>query len=105
MLTFNDFIHKQNLKIEATSNIKIYQIFCAIGLNKVGISPRDGLFESDIGIVYLHATKGTHWVLCVSENQCDSCGCAPPQNLSKFNRKRYGYCLYSECKIHGLTSQ
>ena len=99
MITFNDFIKKYRLKNKATSNIKIQQVLNSIGLNSVEIYLRDGPFESDIGIVNLHPSKGTHWVLYINENYFDSYGCAPPKNLSKFIIKRNGYCLYSEYQI------
>ena len=99
MITFNDFIKKYRLKNKPTSNIKIQQVLNSIGLNSVGIYLRDGPFESDIGIVNLHPSKGTHWVLYINENYFDSYGCAPPKKLSKFIIKRNGYCLYSEYQI------
>ena len=61
-MTFNDFIKKHNLNNKATSNIKIQQILDSMRLNNVGIYLRDGLFSSDIGIVNLHQSRGTHWV-------------------------------------------
>ena len=71
----------------------------------IGIYLRDGPFLSDIGIVILHPSKGTHWVLIIHENFFDSYGCAPPQKLSKFIIKRNGHCLFSEYRIQGLTSK
>ena len=68
MMTFNDFFHKHNLKNKATSNIKIRQILSSLSLNDVGIYLRDGSFSSDIGIVNLHPSKGTHWVCYIKEN-------------------------------------
>ena len=96
MITFNDFVHNYKFKNKATSNIKIQQVLCSIGLNNVGIYLRDGPFESDIGIVNLHHSKGIHWVCYISENFFDSYGCVCPKNLSKFIIKRNGFCLYSE---------
>ena len=99
-MSFNDFVHKHNLKNKATSNIKIYEVLKKIGLDsKVGIYLRDGSFSSDIGIVNLHPSKGTHWVSYLNENFFDSYGCCPPKKLSKFIIKRNGYCLYSEYQI------
>ena len=99
-MSFNDFVHKHNLKNKATSNIKIYEVLKKIGLDsKVGIYLRDGSFSRDIGIVNLHPLKGTHWVSYSNENYFDSYGCAPPKKLSKFIIKRNGYCLYSEYQI------
>ena len=98
-MTFNDFIKKHNLRNKATSNIKIEQVLNYIGLNNVGIYLRDSPFSSDIGIVNLHQSKGTHWVCYINENYFDSYGCVPPRKLSKFIIKRNGYCLYSEYQI------
>ena len=99
MITFNDFIKKYNLKNRATSNIKIQQVLSFLSFNDVGIYLRDGPFESDIGIVNLHPSKGTHWICYIDENYFDSYACSPPTKLSKFIIKRYGYCLYSEYQI------
>ena len=96
MMSFNEFIKKHNLKNKATSNIKIQKVLNSIGLNKVGIYLRDGLFSSDIGIVNLHPSKGTHWVTYINENYFDSYGCASPKKLCEFIINRNEYCLYSE---------
>ena len=99
MMTFNDFIKKHNLKNKATSNIKIQQVLSSLSLNVVGIYLRDGPFKSDIGIVNLHPSKGTHWVCYINESYFDSYGCVCPKKLSKFIIKRNGFCLYSEYQI------
>ena len=99
MMTFNDCIKKHNLKNKATSNIKLQQVLLSLCLNDVGIYLRDGPFSSDIGIVNLHPSKGTHWVCYINENYFDSYGCSPPKKLSKFIIKRNRYCLYSEYQI------
>ena len=99
MITFNDFIKKHNLKNKATSNIKIQQVLLSLCLKDVGIYLRDGPFSSDIGIVNLHPSKGTHWVCFINENYFDSYGCSPPKKLSKFIINRNGYCLYSDYQI------
>ena len=99
ILTFNEFIKKHHLQNKSTSNIKTQQVLSSLGLNDVGIYLRDGVFKSDIGIVNLHPSKGTHWVCYINENYFDSYGCAPPKKLSKFIIKRNGYCLYSEYQI------
>ena len=99
MMTFNDFIKKHNLKNKATSNIKIQQVLSFLSLNDIGIYLRDGSFESDIGIVNLHPSKGTNWVCYINENYFDSYGVVCPKKLSKFIIKRNGYCLYSEYQI------
>ena len=76
MMTFNSFIEKYKVKNQATTNKKIQQVVCSIGLNNVGIHLRDGPFRSDIGIINSHPTKGTHWVAYVTENFFDSYGCS-----------------------------
>ena len=98
-MTFNDFIEKYKIKNKATSNLKIQQVLSSLSLKDVGIYLRDGPFESNIGIVNLHPSKGTHWVCYINENYFDSYGCTPLKKLSKFIIKRHGYCLYSEYQI------
>ena len=66
-MSFNDFHRKQNLKNKATSNIKLQQVLLSLSLDDVGIYLRDGSFKSDIGIVNLHSSKGTHWVCYINE--------------------------------------
>ena len=99
MITFNECVKKNNLKNKATSYIKIQKVLTSIGLDNVKIYLRDGSFSSDIGIVNLHPSLGTHWVVYIDENYFDSYGCVPPKKLSKFFIKRKGYCLYSEIQI------
>ena len=99
MMTFNDFIKKYNLRNKATSNIKIQQVLSSLSLNDVWVFLREGPFGSDVGIVNLHPSEGTHWVCYINENYFDSYGCAPPKKLSKFIIKRNGYCLFSEYQI------
>ena len=96
MITFNDFIKKFNLKNKAISNIKIQNILSSLSLNDVGIYLRDGPFKSDIGIVNLHPSKGTHWVGYNNEKCFDNYGCVCPKKLSQFIIKRNGYCIYCE---------
>ena len=98
-MTFNDCIKKYKSKNKATSNKKIQQVLNSIGLKNVGIYLRDGPFESDIGIINLHPSKGTHRVCYINENYFDSYGCVSPKKLSKFIIKQKGYCLYSEYQI------
>ena len=98
-MTFNDFIKKHNLKNKATSIIKIQNILSSLSLNDIGIYLRDGPFKSNIGIVNLHPSKGTHWVCYINQNYFDSYGCVSPEKLTKFIIKRNGYCLYSEYQI------
>ena len=99
MMSFNDFVKKFDLKNKATSNIKVQKVLNSIGLDNINIYLRDGTFSSDIGIVNLHPSEGTHWVCYTNENYFDSYGCSPPKILSKFIIKRNRYCLYSEYQI------
>ena len=75
-----------------------------MSLNDIEIYLRDGPFQTDIGIVNLHPSKGTHWVCYINENYFDSYGCAPPKKRSKFIIKRNEYCLYSEYQIKKIDS-
>ena len=79
--------------------MEINRVLSSLSLNKVGIYLRKGLFESDIGIVNLHPSKGTHWVCYINENYFDSYGVVCPKKLAKFIVNRNGYCLYSEYQI------
>ena len=76
-----------------------------MSLKDVGMYLRDVPFQSDIGIVNLKPSKGTHWVAYINESYSESYGCSPPRKLSNFFIERNGYCLYSEYKIQGLTSK
>ena len=67
-MTFNDFNKKYNLRNKPTSNLKIQQVLSSLSLNDVGIYLRDRPFESDVGIVNLHPSKGTHLVAYLNEN-------------------------------------
>ena len=62
MITFNDFLEKHNLRNKATSIIKIQHVVSSLSLDVLGIYLGDGPFSSDIGMVNLHPSKGTHWV-------------------------------------------
>ena len=68
-LSFKEFVEKYGLKDEATSNVKIKEIldtlssFGTLKLNSTGIYMRDDKFTTTSGIVNLHPTKGTHWVM------------------------------------------
>ena len=92
-------LKKYKLKNKATSNLKIPQVLSSLSLNDVGFYLLDGPFESDIGFVNLHPSKGTHWVCYINENYFDSYGIVCPKQLSKYIIKRKCYCLYSEYQI------
>ena len=100
MITFNDFVHKHNLKNKTTSNIKIYELLKKIGLDsKVGIYMRDGIFSTNYGIVNLNPSRGTHWVLYIKDCYFDSYGCPPPKKLPKYFLIKYKKCIYSDYQI------
>ena len=83
MKSFNDFIHRNNLK-KKTSFIKSQQILSFLSLADVGTYLRDGPFKTDKKIVNLHPFQGTHWVLYIHQCYFDSGGCSPPQILPEF---------------------
>ena len=60
-----------------------------------GIYMRDDKFTTTRGIVNLHPTKGTHWVMFVNEFYFDSYGCPPPLNITK----QINNGIYSEYQI------
>ena len=66
-MSFNDFVDKHKLKNKALSNLKIQQVLSPLGLSDVGIVSRNGPLSNDIGIVFLHPSKGTHWVVYINE--------------------------------------
>ena len=81
-MLFNDFVHKYKLENKATSNLKTNEVLKKIGLDsKVGIYLRDGDFLPSYGIVKLHPSKGTHWVLYIKDCCFDSFGCPPPKSF------------------------
>ena len=86
-------------------NLKKQQILNSIGLDNVGIYLRDGPFSTEIRIVNLHPSKGTHWVCYINENYYDSFGVVCPKNFSRYIIKRNGHCLYFEYKIQFLTNR
>ena len=60
-----------------------------------GIYISDDKFTTTSGIVNLHPTKGTHWVMFVNEFYFDSYGCPPPTNILNHIKKG----IYSEYQI------
>ena len=104
-MSFNDFVHDYKLKNKAIPNLKRQEVLSFLFLNDVGIYLRDGPFESNIGIVKLHPSKGTHWVVYINENYFVSYGCVCPRKPSSFIIRRNEQCLYSEYKIQGLTNK
>ena len=85
-LSFREFVAKYRLKKEATSNVKIKEILNMLRASSeldtaCGIYMRDDKFTTTSGIVNLHPTKGTHWVMFVNEFYFDSYGCPLPTNI------------------------
>ena len=78
-LSFKEFVEKYGLKNEATSNVK-KEILNELNI-PCGIYMRDDKFNTTSGIVNLHPTKGTHWVMFTNQNSFDSYGCPPPTNI------------------------
>ena len=76
----------------------------SLSLSEVKMYLRDGSFWSDVGIVNLHPSNGTHWVACIKEIFFGTYGVSPPHKLSRFFIKRNEFCLYSEYKLLGLDS-
>ena len=98
MLSFKEFLAKYNLKDEATSNVKILNVVQQLDIpSKVYM--RDDPFTTKSGIVNLHPTKGTHWVMYTGKFYFDSYGCPPPTNILNQIKDKYGECIYSEYKI------
>ena len=103
-LSFKEFVEKYGLKNEATSNVKIKEILDRLGasgeINTVcgqscAIYMRDDKFNTTSGIVNLHPSVGTHWVMFTNQNYFDSYGCPPPTNI--LNHIKNG--IYSEYQI------
>ena len=104
MIDFKDFVRKYNLKNKATSNIEIYEVMKKIGLDsKVGIYLREGDFLTSYGIVNLHPSRGTLWVLYIKDWFFDSYGCPPAKKLLNY-LKKLKKCIYSEYQIQKIDS-
>ena len=99
MISFTDFISKHALKNEATTNIKIQEVLDVLRFPSVGIYMRDDDLTTKSGIVNLHPSKGTHWVLYTNQYYFDSYGCPPPINILNQIKDKHGVCTYSEYKI------
>ena len=99
-LSFKEFVEKYRLKNEATSNVKVKEILNMLRASSeldtaCGIYMRGDKFTTTSGIVNLHPTKGTHWVMFVNEFCFDSYECPPPTNILNLIRKG----IYSKCQI------
>ena len=76
--------------------MKIQQFLSSLYRNDVAICLREGLFESVIGSVNLHSSKGTHSVAYSNQNCFNSYGCSLSPKLSRFIIKRNVHCSYCE---------
>ena len=94
-LSFKEFVEKYGIKNEATSNVKIKEILKLMNITECGIYMRDDQFTTPSGIVNLHPSVGTHWVMYTNQNYFDSYGCPPPLNITK----QINYGIYPEYKI------
>ena len=92
-LSFKEFVNKYGLKNEATSNVK-KEILIELNI-PCGIYMRDDKFNTTSGIVNLHPSVGTHWVMLTNQNYFDSNGCPPPLNKTK----QINNGIYSEYQI------
>ena len=93
-LSFKEFVNKYGFKNDATSNVEIKEILKLMN-TCCGIYMRDDKFITTSGIVNLHPTKGTHWVMFTNQNYFDSYGCPPPLNITK----QINIGIYSEYQI------
>ena len=66
-----------------------------MNITECGIYMRDDKFNTTSGIVNLHPSVGTHWVMFTNQNYFDSYGCPPPTNI--LNHIKNG--IYSEYQI------
>ena len=78
--------------------MKYKKTLSSLFLKGVGIYLGSGPFSSDVGIVNVHPSKGTHWVSYINENSFVSYACVCPKRRSRFTIKRNGCCLYPEYK-------
>ena len=81
-MSFKEFVDMYGLKDQATSNIKIKEVLDELTFPAV-IYTRDDKFTTTAGIVNLHPTKGTHWVMYTNKKYFDSFGCQPPVNITQ----------------------
>ena len=102
-LSFKEFVDKYELKNEATSNVKIKEILNELNI-PAGIYMRDDKFTTTSGIVNLHPTKGTHWVMYSDQYYFDSYGCPPPLSVLNQIKEKQKVCIYSEYRIQKQDS-
>ena len=100
MISFNDFIHKNNLKNKAISNIKISEVLKKVGLDsEVGNYLKDGNFSTNYGVFNLHPSKRTHWVCHIKDCDFDSCGFSTLKKILDYIKNKHGKCIYFEYQV------
>ena len=88
-LPFKEFVKKYGLKNEATSNVKIKGILDKINRHihdSCKVYMRDDKFTTDSGIVNLHPSVGTHWVINIGQYS--------EYQIQKNDSYCAAYCLY-----------
>ena len=76
-LSFKGVNDKYERKDEATSSVKRKEIHSEISI-PFGIYMRDEAYTTKSGIVIIHPTEGTQWVMLVDDFYFDPSGCPPP---------------------------
>ena len=76
--------------------MKIQQVLSSLYRNDVAVCLKDGRFESDIGSVNLHPSKGTYSLAYNNQKYFDSYGCSLSPKLSRFIIKRNVHCSYCQ---------
>ena len=94
-LSFKKNVEKYKLTNEAIFNVKIKESLKLMNITECGKYMRDDKFTTPSGIVNLHPSVGTHWVLYTNKFSFDSYGCPPPLNRMSFIKSG----IYSEYQI------
>ena len=97
-LSSSEFVEKLNLKNKASSSMKFKKALNNLGLNtNSNVRGSEGTSKEET--LYLHPTKGTHWVLYVNIYYFHSYGLPTTKSLSDFIIKGIGISFYSEYKL------
>ena len=78
--------------------MKKQQVLSSLSLKDVGIYLRDGPSSTDVGIVDIHPSKCSHWVLYIDEIYFHSYGVVCPKKLAEFIIKRNKYLYFQNIK-------
>ena len=105
-LSFKEIVTKYGLKNEATSEVKIKEIPNELDIPyrrrfACEVYMRVDKFTTPSGIVNLHPTEGTHWIMFSHEFYFVSYGCPAPTNILNhlITRSAFGNGVYSEYRI------